>query len=146
MINVQTMANELYECAGIKDISRYLHEIRLKSWGWLKGAFIRENILPTDIDGLVEVNGKFLLFENKYVGATMSQGQRQTLEQLVMKADFVVLRIDWDGAGRVVRFERWANIKPMGTLEIRKYEDSTEKDIRTLCLAWSKWAQSNGRN
>jgi hypothetical protein len=146
MINVQTMADELYECAGIKDISRYLHEIRLKSWGWLKGAFVRESILPTDIDGLVEVNGKFLLFENKYVGATMSNGQRQTLEKLVLNADFVVVRIDWDGAGRVVRFERWVKIMPVGTIDIKNHENATEKDIRELCLAWSKWAQSNPRN
>jgi len=146
VIDLQTMANELYESSGIKDISRYVHEIRLKSWGWLRGAFIRENILPTDIDGLVEVNGKFLLFENKYVGATMAQGQRQTLEKLVLNADFVVVRIDWDGAGRVVRFERWAKIKPMGTLEVKNYENSSEEEIRNLCMAWSKWAQSHGRN
>ena len=146
MIDLQIMADELYEASGIKDISRYVHEIRLKSWGWLKGAFIRANILPTDIDGLVEVNGKFLLFENKYVGAIMSQGQRLTLEKLVMNADFVVLRIDWDGAGRVVRFDRWANIKPMGTLEVRTYENASEQDVRDVCFAWSNWAQSNGRN
>lgn len=146
MIDLQSMVDELYESSGIKDISRYVHEIRLKSWGWLRGAFIRENILPTDIDGLVEVNGKFLLFENKYVGATMAQGQRQTLEKLVLNADFVVVRIDWDGAGRVVRFERWAKINPMGTLEVKNYENSTEQEIRKLCMAWSKWAQSNERN
>ena len=40
------------------------------------------NVLPTDIDGLIEHNGKFLIFEFKQPGEKLSEGQRRALQCL----------------------------------------------------------------
>lgn len=50
-------------------------------WGWLSDVFPR-GISPTDIDALVEINGKFLFIETKAPGKTVETGQRLALERL----------------------------------------------------------------
>lgn len=54
---------------------------QLPSWDDLIECFPR-NIRPTDIDGLVEINGHFLFLEEKRAGASPDEGQRRALVEL----------------------------------------------------------------
>ena len=51
-------------------------------WDFLKGCWTGK-IEPMDIDGLVERNGHFLLFETKDPHRTISKGQKIALARLV---------------------------------------------------------------
>lgn len=47
------------------------------------GLIRRRNITPTDIDGLIDYNGKaFIILEGKYGDAELPKGQRMALENL----------------------------------------------------------------
>lgn len=50
----------------------------LPDWGDLIECFPRR-IRPTDIDGMVEINGRFLFLEQKQAGAGPDEGQRRAL-------------------------------------------------------------------
>jgi hypothetical protein len=62
----------------------------LWDWGFLNSA-LPGKIRPMDIDGIVERNGHFLVLEGKSLGASMSTGQRITLENLSEKPKVHVL-------------------------------------------------------
>lgn len=51
-------------------------------WSFLAGAFPRD-IMPMDIDGCVEIESKFLLFETKNPGLKVKKGQQQTLRRFL---------------------------------------------------------------
>lgn len=52
-------------------------------WSTIADAFPR-NITPTDIDGMVEINRCFFLFEGKTEGCEMDMGQRLCFERLLL--------------------------------------------------------------
>jgi len=56
-------------------------EKTMPDWGVLEGVFPRE-IFPTDIDGLVEIGGRFLIFEWKRDGAELTGGQENALTRI----------------------------------------------------------------
>jgi len=56
-------------------------ENSLPDWGVLEDVFPR-NVFPTDIDGLVEIGGRFLVFEWKRDGAELTDGQEYALTRL----------------------------------------------------------------
>ena len=62
----------------IRNLGNYLSQ----QWDWacLKGCFGNTKIEPTDIDGIVERFGHFLLLETKGVGVPLNTGQRIFLE------------------------------------------------------------------
>ena len=46
------------------------------------------NVTPTDIDGVIEINDKFwIIYEAKYNGAPLQKGQKLTLERWINEAD-----------------------------------------------------------
>lgn len=53
----------------------------LPSWDDLLDAFPRD-IRPTDIDGVVEINGHVLILDQKSAGKTFEEGQRRAYEAL----------------------------------------------------------------
>jgi hypothetical protein len=53
----------------------------LPSWDFLDGVFPR-GIIPTDIDGMVEVNGHLLFLEEKRAGAGPKTGQLSAFRAL----------------------------------------------------------------
>lgn len=63
---------------------------RLWDWEFINQAFTG-GIRPSDIDGIVEKNGKFLVLEGKPLGGSIPTGQRITLEQLSRVGAFTVL-------------------------------------------------------
>lgn len=54
---------------------------QLPDWGDLIDCFPRK-IRPTDIDGMVEINGQFLFLEEKSAGKAPDAGQSQALYEL----------------------------------------------------------------
>lgn len=62
---------------------------QLPSWDDIADCFPR-GIRPTDIDGMVEINGKFLFMEEKRQGAAPESGQRLALKRLSMNPNTTV--------------------------------------------------------
>lgn len=75
----------------IEDPQRFLDGV----WDWaiLKGCFGDTKIMPTDVDGLVERNGLFLVLETKQSGAEVPQGQLITFQQLAKTGKFTIFII-----------------------------------------------------
>lgn len=62
----------------------------LWDWGILDGCFGNTKIALTDIDGLVERKGQFLLIEAKGKGVELKDGQRRLLITLSNLSQFTV--------------------------------------------------------
>lgn len=124
--------------AGIKDPVAYLLSKRPQVYDWLKGAFPR-GILPTDIDGEVEVGGQFLRLEFKHETALrnghMPKGQIMALRKLSSTGLFTVMII---GIG--VTAEPTCVIAYKCNGEITGVEDADRTSIRERCRLWSEWA------
>ncbi len=76
----------------------------LWDWGILEGCFGTTGIAPTDVDGLVERNGHFLLLEAKGPGVPLKRGQSRTLEALIATGCFTVLVV-WGTPGKPERVQ-----------------------------------------
>lgn len=63
---------------------------QLPDWEDIIQRFPR-NIRPTDIDGMVEINGHFLFLEEKSAGAPIESGQRMALKSLSRNPNTTVL-------------------------------------------------------
>jgi hypothetical protein len=56
---------------------------RAKQLNSFSGMIRRRNITPTDIDGIIDYNGKaFVILEGKYGDAELPKGQKMALENL----------------------------------------------------------------
>lgn len=88
--------------AGIKDPVSFLISKRPQVYDWLKGVFPR-GILPTDIDGEVEINGHFLRLEFKHESALrngiLPKGQLHALQRLQDTKVFTVVFIGINDMG-----------------------------------------------
>jgi hypothetical protein len=62
----------------------------LPNWDWMKGCFPR-GIMPTDVDGMVEINGHTLFIEQKRSGASLDGGQRLAFRRLTEDPRITVL-------------------------------------------------------
>jgi hypothetical protein len=60
-------------------------------WSFTKGAFKNENIVPSDMDGWVEINGNLLMIEWKRTGAELPLGQAIAFEKLTRKGQITVI-------------------------------------------------------
>ncbi len=85
-------------------------------WDWaiLDGCFGETRIKPTDIDGLVERNGHFLMLECKSPGVPVKQGQAMMLNRAVTTGFFTAM-IVW---GEQNKPEKLHIIGAMGNIEI----------------------------
>lgn len=59
---------------------------------WIRKCFPR-SIMPSDVDGMVEINGQFLFIEHKGPGDSFegSEGQRRALKRLGQQPNVTVL-------------------------------------------------------
>ena len=74
----------------INNLNKYISS--LWDWGFLNGCFKR-NIRVTDIDGLVEAGGRFLLLEAKSPNAPVPVGQRMAFEALAKTGLWTIIVI-----------------------------------------------------
>ncbi len=101
-------------------------------WACLDGCFGASRIRPTDIDGLVEHHGQFLILEAKLPGVLIPKGQELTFLRVVKDAPFHVFVI-WGHPG-----------EPEEIRVLSSWEDYTKSiDLRgfqKMVSNWYEWA------
>lgn len=125
------------KAAGIRDVRRYTLELVGREWSWLRGAFPR-GILPTDLDGFVEIRNQFLILESKSAGALMSGGQAMAFERLRATGVFTICLLSWGDSGDLDYFEIWTRTRYR---RLEGVEASKEEFYRRMSL-WSQWAEN----
>ena len=136
----------LDECdkAGLRNPAEFLISKMPQVYSWLKGAFPR-GILPTDVDGEVEINGHFLRLEFKYDQAirdgAIPKGQSMLFKALQRTKYFSILLIGIDGeTGKPtccqVYYPGHSNPEPL--------KDVDQEGIFNMCARWAKYAEQNG--
>lgn len=103
-----------YSCA-----DRGCYHDALPSWDAFLDAFPR-SICPTDIDGMVEINGQFLFLEQKGEGVPMKTGQLLAFRRLgrIPNVTVVIFRPIHDGY-EVMVFPRPALWEPISIDEFK---------------------------
>lgn len=102
----------------------------LWDWGILKGCFGSTHIEPTDVDGLIERRGKFLLLEAKSPGKFIPKGQQIMFDNLLKTGIFTVLVI-WGQPNKPEQMQVWGQLPRPASLdtlrqEISKWYQDTE--------------------
>lgn len=90
-------------------------------------------IAPTDLDGLVERNGRFLVLEAKGPGKTVTRGQQITIDALQKNGAFTIVII-W-GDQNVP--EKLRVITRKKTIE---YDPADLEKLRCVVSKWYSWA------
>lgn len=105
-------------------------------WGEiLLGCELPRGIQPSDIDGIIEINDRFLVLEKKRIGEPMLKGQRMLLDRLAHRRGFTVLTltVGQDGvemltnhrtgqtertnpAEFIAKVEKWAQLADAGSI------------------------------
>lgn len=62
-------------------------------WGILSGCFSATKTAPTDIDGVIEKNGNFLILEAKSPGVSIKTGQQILFDSLHKLGKFTIIVI-----------------------------------------------------
>lgn len=108
----------------IKDMNDYVRTL----WDWvcLDGCFGVSKIMPSDIDGFVERNGRFLVIETKSPGTELLPGQARAYTELAKLPQFTVLVV-WGTPGIVSELEVWGE------------EDRRKATLDTLRWYVSMW-------
>jgi hypothetical protein len=105
---------------------------KLWDWGCLDGCFGETKIAATDIDGMIERNGEFLVIETKTEGQDIPQGQRIFYDRLASKSGFTVM-IVWGDPGIPSEIQFWGRQKYRADLDA----------LRRAVAAWFDYA--NGK-
>jgi len=104
-------------------------------WACLDGCFKETKIKPTDIDGFVERNGRFLVLETKHPGARIPYGQEITFTRMVETGLFTVIVI-WGEKNAPEEIE----LRTSKTT--RHYDDVDNEKLRQIVTAWFEWAEN----
>lgn len=106
-------------------------------WDWkiLRGCFENTSIEPTDIDGLVERHGKFLLIETKSPGVEVKTGQMIAFKNLLSTKAFTVA-IVWGEANQP---QKIVLMTRKGTFT---YDNASLDTLRNITKQWFSWANS----
>jgi hypothetical protein len=127
--------------AGIKRPDLFILSKMPQVYNWLKGSFPR-GILPTDIDGEVEINGRFLRFEFKHEKAlrngAIPRGQYRAMRSLVETKYFTILLIGVNDMGDPTCCELW-----LANGKVEKLKDCYKLHIYKLCSQWSRYAETS---
>jgi hypothetical protein len=104
-------------------------------WSGYDSCFGRTGIKISDIDGIVERKGWFLLIETKYPGAEIPTGQRRLHDALIANGRFTVMVI-WGEKNN----PRDVLIRQSDGVETRR-KTSTE-DIHRAIARWFEYADT----
>lgn len=106
----------------------------LWDWAILDGCFTGK-MRPTDIDGLIERNGKFLLLEAKSPGVAIGYGQQRTYDAL-LRNNFTIIII-W---GKPQQPER-IRVSTMHNGKVVTHERAADADVlRDVVKRWFLFA------
>jgi len=132
--------------SNIRNPMFYIQSLHPRLFGWMKGAFPR-GILPTDIDGEVEIGGRFLRIESKHEDSIRSEnipmGQHCALYRLTETGFFHVLLIGIEESSEPTCYQIWRLKKGAdGASEVQKspVKEGGRAEIRDWCSKWSVWA------
>ena len=112
----------------LRDRNKY----RDAAWDWsiLEGCF-GGRIRPSDIDGIVERNGKFLVLEAKPPGYVFRGGQSILFKRLAQQSNFTVLVL-WGEVNQPTAMQVWGE----------KQQACSLTDVRAFCQGWFDWADA----
>ncbi len=83
-------------------------------WSWVEGIFPR-GIMPTDVDGMIELHGHFFIFETKGTEFTMvPRGQLYLIEALLRTGYFTVMIVWGDEVEKWTMYTSKGNISGEG--------------------------------
>lgn len=108
----------------------------LWDWNCLAGCFGEENkyFSPTDIDGIVEKKGYFLLLETKNPGKEIPDGQKIMFDRLIRRGFTII--IIWGKPGEPEKIQQWPHKPRPANLEY----------LRMIVSAWYDNAISGAEN
>jgi len=117
----------------IRNMDSYIKNL----WDWkvLNGCFGDSKTAVSDIDGIIERHGQFLVIEAKSAGKDIPMGQSILLSALAKLDAFKVL-IVWGEPGHVVAMARWPG----------SMFDATNETFRSEVAAWYKKADGGARS
>ena len=117
-----------------------LYMSNLWDWGIFNGCFGNSRISITDLDGMVERNGKFLIIEAKSEDKPVPTGQRIMFENLA-KLDCFTVIVLWGTPNNPVKYQQYFNQdgKPFAS-EIKECDLI---DVRRIIKNW--YLQANRR-
>jgi hypothetical protein len=120
----------------IRNLPAYISA--LWDWGFLDDCFGSTRIRVSDIDGIVERNGCFLLIEAKPPYKDMSRGQQRLHAALAAKG-FAVLVI-WGKANNPEQTQIWYPYRP----KAEPVQLATLESIQDIVSRWFRWANTSG--
>lgn len=106
-------------------------------WGILRGCFGTTNIEPTDIDGLVERNGHFLVIETKRPGVMVPLGQDIMFRSFVKACGAVVIVV-WGERNSPAALRVYSTQHPDG----RNEDNAGIERLRLLVTRWFEKANA----
>jgi len=116
----------------IRNRDHYMDSI----WDWaiLSSCFGRLKIAVSDIDGIIERHGQFLVIESKSMHAPIPVGQSIMFDHMTKMDNFKVVVI-WGDAltGTVTNLREWG----------KETISATTDDFRQLVKEW--WGMADGR-
>ena len=125
--------------AGIKSPEKFLVSKIPTTYSYLRGAFPR-GILPTDIDGEVELNGRYLRLEFKEEGlvrlSKYPAGQKKAFLRLVKEKAFTLFLVGHDQAGRI-KVLRWVKPGYVSAYETGVIDPCNEERLAQACKRWA---------
>lgn len=108
----------------------------LPSWDWFLDAFPR-GIVPTDVDGFVEINDNLLFLEEKGAGAQSPMGQRIALKALATRDRTSV--VHWRPGARTELEVLMFDPDPSG------WETASRAELRAWFASWARDADHGER-
>lgn len=117
----------------IRNMAQFVNSI----WDWaiLDGCFGNTRIKPTDIDGMVERRGHFLLLEGKGLGVPIPQAQEIMFNKLRQTGNFTIIVI-WGTPNEVSRMQ------VRTPTEVGDCKAATSQDLRSRVREWFEMADS----
>lgn len=107
-------------------------------WSWLNGAFGGTKIRVSDVDGMVERRGNFLMIEGKK-GGIVSGGQEIMFQAWIRNGGSLLLLVGMDHADHdmiiVARGGPW----PINSTPF----NGNRETVRRLCETWYLWANQH---
>lgn len=94
------------------------------------------NFVPSNIDGIAERNGRFLVFEWKRPNESISMGQKMLLQALAASPEFTVIIINGDTDDKTTVNSFWLINEDGKPIK----RGTGLESLKTFYQKWYKWA------
>ena len=121
----------------IRNSEHFLSQIW--DWGFLDDCFGKTKIKVSDIEGIVERHGNFLVIECKSHNASVPKGQQIMHDNMVKTGLFIVLLI-WGEPNKPERLQILWN--SAGQIKQKKISPASLNDIHDLVCRWFNYADT----